>query len=65
MAQPTVWKLYHAARSLKRFPDRGRVGHKSGTRELIVTPMPYMIVYSVEAETVHVLRVIHAARAPS
>jgi len=46
-------------------PNRGRVGHKSGTRELVVTPMPYMIVYSVEAETVHLLRVIHASLAGS
>lgn len=62
LAQPTIRKLYDAARSLKRFPNRGRIGLKEGTRELIVAPLPYIIVYSVEPETVHVFRVIHGAR---
>ena len=40
LAQPTIRKLYDVARSLKRFPNRGRIGHKEGTRELIVASMP-------------------------
>jgi len=65
LAQGTIRKLYDAARSLKRFPNRGRVGHKEGTRELIVAPMPYIIVYGVEAEVVHIYRVIHTSREQS
>jgi toxin ParE1/3/4 len=59
MAQSTIRKLYDVARSLKRFPSRGRVGHKEGTRELIVAPTPYII--GVEPEIVHILRVFHAS----
>jgi addiction module RelE/StbE family toxin len=62
IAQPTVRKLYEAARSLKRFPNRGCIGQKESTRELIVAPMPYIIVYGVEREVVHIFRVIHASR---
>ena len=62
LAQPTVRRLYDAARSLKRFPNRGRNGPQEGTRELIVSPMPYIIVYGVEPETVHIFRVIHVSR---
>ena len=57
MAQSTIRRLYDVARSLKRFPNRGRIGHKEGTRELIVAPTPYIVVYGVEPEVVHILRV--------
>jgi addiction module RelE/StbE family toxin len=62
MAQPTIRILYEAARSLKRFPNRGCIGQKEGTRELIVAPMPYIVVYGVEREVVHIFRVIHASQ---
>jgi addiction module RelE/StbE family toxin len=61
LAQPTIRKLYDVARSLQRFPNRGRIGHKEGTRELIVAPTPYIIVYGVEPETVHIFRILHAS----
>jgi len=40
----------------------GCIGQKEGTRELIVAPMPYIIVYGVEREVVHIFRVMHASR---
>jgi len=60
--ESTIRKLYEAARSLKRFPHRGRIGQQEGTRELIIAPMPYIIVYGVEREMVHIFRIVHAAR---
>ena len=48
LAQSSIRRLYDAARSLRRFPNRGRIGEKEGRRELIVAPMPYIIVYGVE-----------------
>jgi addiction module RelE/StbE family toxin len=60
-ARPTIQKLYKAARSLKQFPNRGRIGQKDGTRELIMAPLPYIIVYGVEPDMVHIFRVIHAS----
>jgi addiction module RelE/StbE family toxin len=60
-ARPTIQKLYKAAHSLKQFPNRGRMGQKDGTRELVVAPMPYIIVYGVEPDMVHILRIIHAS----
>ena len=58
--QPTIRKLYNAARSLKQMPMRGRIGQIAGTRELVMTPLPYIIVYGVEREIVHIFRVLHA-----
>jgi addiction module RelE/StbE family toxin len=60
--QPTVFKLYDAARSLKQMPYRGRTGQKAGTRELVMAPLPYIIVYGVESDIVHIFRVLHAAQ---
>ena len=55
-------KLYEAAQSLKRFPNRGRAGSQASTRELVIPPLPYIIVYHVAGETVHIARVVHGAQ---
>ncbi len=39
-AEPTVRTIYQRIRLLKNSPDRGRPGHRSGTRELALTPLP-------------------------
>ena len=54
--------LYQALAALRDFPNRGRVGHIDGTRELVFPPLPYIAVYRVKSETVEVLRIYHAAQ---
>ena len=61
-AEPTVRTIYQRIRSLKRSPNRGRPGHRSGTRELALTPLPYVVVYSVNAEAVQILHIYHGAQ---
>ena len=39
--------LYHAPTRLLTAPYSGRPGKKGGTRELVVTSLPYIIVYVV------------------
>jgi ParE toxin of type II toxin-antitoxin system, parDE len=48
--------------SLKQFPYRGRNGDLEGTRELVMASLPYIIVYGIEAQMIHIFRVIHAAQ---
>jgi addiction module RelE/StbE family toxin len=60
-ALPTVRRLYEAAQSLKRFPNRGRAGQMPGTRELILAPLPYIIVYGISVEIVHIYRILHTS----
>ncbi len=62
LAQPTVGKLYEAALSLKQFANRGRIGRVAGTRELVILPLPYIIVYQVAEETVTIVRVVHTSQ---
>src|ERR1039458_1675691 len=56
-AEPTVRTIYQRIRSLKTSPNRGRPGHRSGTRELAITPLPYVVVYAVKAEAVEILHI--------
>jgi len=51
-----------AARRLLDFPERGRAGRISGTRELVVTGLPYIIVYRFEGTVIRILRVLHGAQ---
>jgi plasmid stabilization system protein ParE len=46
---------------LKRFPGRGRPGQAENTRELVTAPLPYIIVYGIDADLVHIFRIIHGA----
>jgi predicted transcriptional regulator/plasmid stabilization system protein ParE len=50
---------------LEDFPLLGRPGRSPGTRELMISHLPYLVVYSVDAadpQTVVILRVLHGAR---
>ena len=47
-AEPTVRTIYQRVRSLRTAPNRGRPGHWNGTRELTLTPLPYVVVYAVK-----------------
>lgn len=60
--KPTLRKLYTAIQSLKRWPDRGRLGRVESTRELLFPPLPYVAVYRITEEDVEVLRIYHGAQ---
>ena len=61
-AESTVRAIYERVRSLKTMPNRGRPGHRSGTRELLLSPLPYIVVYRVKDETVEILHIDHGAQ---
>jgi plasmid stabilization system protein ParE len=61
-AELTVRTIYERIRSLKTAPNRGRRGHRAGTREFALTPLPYVIVYSVKPEAVEILHIYHGAQ---
>ena len=52
-------RIRDATQHLERFPGRGRPGHVPGTRELVVTGLPYLLVYRETGDAVEVLRVLH------
>ncbi len=61
-AEPTVRAIYQRILSLKTSPNRGRLGHRSGTKELALTPLPCVVVYAVKSEVVEILHIYHGAQ---
>jgi toxin ParE1/3/4 len=57
-----IREIYGAPSILKSFPNRGRVGKKPGTRELVMPSLPYVIVYQVRDETVNIVRILHGSQ---
>lgn len=51
----------HRMEQLSRFPNIGRLGTRSGTRELVVTP--FVVVYRIRPEVVEFLHLYHGAQA--
>lgn len=43
-------------------PRIGRPGRLDGTRELVVTRTPYVVVYSIGADEINILAVLHHAQ---
>jgi toxin ParE1/3/4 len=61
-ARQVLVRIRRATLKLRSFPDSGRAGQVPGTRELVVTGLPYLIVYRVTSETVEILRVFHTSQ---
>lgn len=61
-AAEIIDRLRAASRLLADQPRIGRPGRRSGTRELVVTRTPHVLVYRVGADAVDILAVIHHAR---
>ena len=54
--------IYGGCANLENFPDRGRIGRITDTRELIFAPLPYIVVYRVRSSTVEIVRIFHGAQ---
>ena len=61
-AERLVRALYEAPASLLTFPNRGRLGKKDGTRELVMSPLPYIVVYTVRGDAIYVVRILHGSQ---
>ncbi len=44
---------------LERSPMRGRSGRVAGTRELLITRYPYLVIYEVDGADVTIARIMH------
>ncbi|HXJ97118.1 MAG TPA: type II toxin-antitoxin system RelE/ParE family toxin [Terriglobia bacterium] len=61
-AADLVDAIYNAPSGLLAFPYRGRPGKKQGTRELVLSPLPYMVVYQISGDFIHIVRILHGAQ---
>jgi addiction module RelE/StbE family toxin len=44
------------------FPQLGRTGRRGGTRERLVTGLPYVLIYRLRGAAVEILDVFHTSR---
>ena len=61
-AADLVRSIYETPSALAAFPHRGRPGRKVGTRELVLSSLPYIIVYQLTGNIVHITRILHGAQ---
>jgi addiction module RelE/StbE family toxin len=61
-AEELVRRVYNAPAALLNFSNRGRPGKREGTRELVLAPLPYVVVYTVRDDVVFVVRILHGAQ---
>lgn len=47
---------------LKQHPQMGRPGRKQGTRELVISRTPFIVVYRIKTKRIELLRVLHGAQ---
>ena len=57
-----IREIYSVPASLARFPKSGRIGKKLGTREWVMSSLPYVVVYQEKPDTLIVVRVLHGAQ---
>ncbi|MDR1124835.1 MAG: type II toxin-antitoxin system RelE/ParE family toxin [Deltaproteobacteria bacterium] len=49
---------------LEQFPESGRPGRISGTRELVISGFPYVLPYRIRCNVVEILCFFHTAQKP-
>jgi len=48
--------------TLKTFPRLGRPGRMEGTLELVLPPLPFIVIYRIKDEIVEIARILHGAQ---
>jgi len=62
IARRIAIQIHERIHTLVEFPELGRPGRKAGTRELIVTGLPYLAIYRLQSEAIEILRILHGAQ---
>ena len=43
-------------------PNVGVLARREGTRELVLSPLPYIVVYRITGNVIHIVRILHGAQ---
>lgn len=55
-------EIRQTANTLIDFPMMGHAGRRAGTRELVITRYPYVIIYRLTAKKIFVAAILHQSR---
>lgn len=47
---------------LLQHPQMGRPGRQKGTRELVISRTPFVVVYRVKGDKIQIIRLLHSAQ---
>lgn len=61
-ARRIISRIEVALQQLRSHPFAGRRGKQVGTRELVVSQTPYIVVYTVEADRISIHHVLHSSQ---
>lgn len=54
--------IYDSVTSFETFPHRARPGRVENTRELVLAPLPFIVVYRVRKSIIEIARVLHGSQ---
>ena len=43
-------------------PGMGRIGRKRGTRELVISKTPFVVIFRVKADRIEIIRLLHSSQ---
>ena len=61
-ARVVVSRIRRRTSTLSRHPRSGRTGRVDTTRELVIAGLPYIVIYTISLDEVHILRVLHTSQ---
>jgi addiction module RelE/StbE family toxin len=61
-AHRVVRRIHEAVERAAQMPFSARAGKRAGTRELVVSGTPYIVVYRIREEGIQILRIVHGAQ---
>ena len=61
-AQSVAQRILSTVTYLREHPTIGRPGRVTGTRELIIAGLPYVVPYRIREGVLEILRVLHMSR---
>jgi toxin ParE1/3/4 len=54
-------RITHQVGQMVQYSEMGRTGRKKGTRELVISGTPFIIVYRIKANRIELLRLLHGS----
>ena len=61
-ANAIIDRIEQSVTLLQQFPEMGRSGRISGTKELVIPETPFILPYRITETTIEILAVIHGAQ---
>lgn len=55
-------KIEAQVKLLRQHPRLGRVGRVKGTRELVISGLPYIVIYVIQRSGIQIARLLHGAQ---